>query len=135
NARLAAFLASDAFANEFTQNTPALVAALRAGGIEAVRGLIAAQREEAQTGVPGAVQEFVDTWNATYANNQIEMPVNANTAPAQSQLDNFVYRGSSRVIEVTVKARRSGGGNFATGGHVRGAGTSTSDSIPAWLSD
>ena len=39
------------------------------------------------------------------------------------------------IAGLIAQATFSGGGGYATGGHVRGPGTATSDSIPAWLSD
>lgn len=39
------------------------------------------------------------------------------------------------IAGLIAQATFSGGSGYATGGHVRGPGTTTSDSIPAWLSD
>jgi phage-related minor tail protein len=39
------------------------------------------------------------------------------------------------IAGLIAQATFNGGGGYATGGHVRGPGTPTSDSIPAWLSD
>ena len=39
------------------------------------------------------------------------------------------------IAGLIAQATFNGGGGYATGGHVRGPGTTTSDSIPAWLSD
>ena len=39
------------------------------------------------------------------------------------------------IAGLIAQATFDGGGGYATGGHVRGPGTATSDSIPAWLSD
>ena len=39
------------------------------------------------------------------------------------------------IAGLIAQATFNGGGGYATGGHVRGPGTATSDSIPAWLSD
>ena len=39
------------------------------------------------------------------------------------------------IAGMIAQATFNGGGGYATGGHVRGPGTATSDSIPAWLSD
>ncbi len=39
------------------------------------------------------------------------------------------------IAGLIAQATFSGGSGYATGGHVRGRGTTTSDSIPAWLSD
>lgn len=142
-AQAAAFYSSDVFASMFTQNTPNLVAAYSAGGDKAVQGMIAAQIEEARSGVPGAVAEFVNTWNATYTANPIVMPVDANTAPAANSVQNFITSWNGRRINVVVDA--VGGSTYtvpgssvrfyADGGRVNGPGTGTSDSIPARLSD
>lgn len=147
-AQAAAFYASKQFADQFTQNTPALIAAYAAGGDQAVQGMIAAQIEEARSGVPGAVAEFVNTWNSNYANNPINLPVGADAGPAQNSLNGFVNGWNGRRITIYVDAaggdpvyQVGGGGSggvvrfFADGGHVRGKGTATSDSIPARLSD
>lgn len=140
NARLAGFLASDGFAQSFTQNIPGLTLAFQQGGIEAVQGLIAAQRQEAQSGIPGAVQAFVDKWNATYANRPISMPVDANTSAADIALRNLFARwnGATINLRATTDARLGSGilGSVgrASGGPIYGPGTATSDSIPARLS-
>ena len=39
------------------------------------------------------------------------------------------------IAGLIAQATFNGGGGYATGGHVRGPGTATSDSIPAWLSN
>jgi phage-related minor tail protein len=39
------------------------------------------------------------------------------------------------IAGLIAQATFNGGGGYASGGHVRGPGTATSDSIPAWLSD
>lgn len=39
------------------------------------------------------------------------------------------------IAGLIAQATFNGGGGYASGGHVRGTGTATSDSIPAWLSD
>jgi phage tail tape measure protein, TP901 family, core region len=139
-ARLAAFLASDAFAEEFTKSVPALIVAYRQGGIGAVQGLIKAQREEAQTGIPGAVKAFVDKWNTTYANKPISMPVGTDMSQAELALLNFYNRWNG----MTINLRATGSGQLgsgilgpgrASGGPIYGPGTGTSDSINARLSN
>lgn len=137
-ARLAGFLASKAYADSFAANDQYLVTVMEAGGIEAVRGVIAAQAEEAQTGVPGAVATFVNTWNSTYGNNPISMPVDADTYPADKALRGVYNRWNGTTV--TFRASTSGpgpgggGGGWASGGPIYGPGTGTSDSIPARLS-
>lgn len=69
----------------------------------------------------------------------------AQTAAAQGQLDSFIRRNDGRVISVrqvlvqqAVAAGAAPGAAkaaYAGGGHVRGPGTGTSDSIPALLSN
>lgn len=143
-AQAAAFYASKQFADQFTQNTPALIAAYSAGGDQAVQGLIDAQIEEARSGVPGAVAVFVDTWNSTYGNNPIRLPVDADTTPANNTINGFI--AENRRAKIYFDAVRGntiqiagvtgvGGMTFASGGSVRGPGSATSDSIPARLSD
>lgn len=138
-ARLAAFLGSQAFAEGFAQNNAQLVKVYQEGGIEAVRGLIQAQRQEADGTIPGAVAAFVAKWNSTYSANPISMPVGANTDPAQAALDRFVLNANGRRVRVAIDGSFNPGGGpiraFATGGNVSGPGTGTSDSIPAWLSN
>lgn len=153
-AQAAAFYASDQFAAQFTQNTPNLVAAYAAGGDLAVQGMIAAQIEEARTGVPGAVAAFVNTWNSTYGNKPINMPVDADTTPATNSLQSVYNIWSGRRLTMYADVRGGsvqiagvngqGGNTFATGGavqkrayggYISGPGGPTTDSIPAYLSD
>jgi hypothetical protein len=76
--------------------------------------------------------------------------VTANTDEAQEILDAFLAQDLGIEIGASVRweteydrARRASsglngentGGGYATGGYVRGPGTPTSDSIPAWLSN
>jgi hypothetical protein len=144
-ARLAGFLASKAYADSFAANDQYLVTVMKAGGIEAVQGVIAAQAEEAQTGVPGAVATFVNTWNSTYANNPITMPVSTDTSAANTALQNFYNRWNGATINLRATGsaslgsgilgnRNSNNGGWASGGPIYGPGTGTSDSIPARLS-
>lgn len=135
-ARLAAFLASDALAESFTANLPALVAAFDAGGIEAVQALIAAQTEEARTGVSGAVDEFYSEWNKANKNNQLTpIPVTANTNPAREAVRRLIRDSKGTVIGVRVGAGITSRTALASGGPVVGPGTGTSDSISARLSN
>lgn len=144
-ARLAAFLASDAFAEAFAANDATLVSAFEAGGIEAVRGLIRAQMEEARTGVPGAVKTFVDTWNSDYRNNPIIMPIGVDTDPATIHTRRFLDWANRQTATISVAAVMQGHrlsayadayfAKRASGGPVYGPGTGTSDSIPAMLSN
>uniref|UniRef100_UPI003F49A8A5 phage tail tape measure protein n=1 Tax=Nocardia suismassiliense TaxID=2077092 RepID=UPI003F49A8A5 len=83
--------------------------------------------------------------------NSKEVRVTANTADGQARLDAFIATNSGRPLTVTLDYRdsngnavsgpgggsdnhfvlpgRSGGGHYATGGLLRGAGTGTSDSM------
>lgn len=70
-----------------------------------------------------------------------ELEIIAKTAAAQAAIDNFIYNNDGRRISVIVdgvSGRQVQGVNMvavATGGHVTGPGTGTSDSIPAMLSN
>jgi hypothetical protein len=94
---LAGFLASEAFANEFALNTPGMIEAYRAGGIEAVNGLIAASIEQTRTSVPGIVDAYVETWNAANPDNLIVMPINADTAGATLAVTEFIDRAGNSI--------------------------------------
>ncbi len=139
-ARLAAFLASDAFAQEFTASTPKLIEAYRNGGIEAVRELIA-------TSVRGA-SEASAAGSEEFARNPILVQIQDKAA--QDRLDAFYKTAEARSINIPVDVyvrNATGGvelnGNYvrlgqiaqANGGLIRGPGTGTSDSIPARLSN
>lgn len=61
---------------------------------------------------------------------------------SMSSMINRLIAQINRLLDAAARARSAagggGGGNgpaFASGGHVRGPGTGTSDSIPAWLSN
>lgn len=124
NARTAGFLASAGFAEEFAANTDAIAAAAEQGGDEAVRAVVGAIQFGEQ-----AVQQALDQYD-------VDFKVSADTAPATRQVDNWIRTNDGRSINVyTNVVRRGGGATFATGGHVRGPGSGTSDSIPAWLSN
>lgn len=88
----------------------------------------------------GTVDKFHGKEAPLTARNLAGTGVNA----AQATVNSF--HGKS--VDVTVNYRRNGtkpnlfqqtvnpgAGGIATGGHIRGPGTATSDSIPAWLSD
>lgn len=72
-------------------------------------------------------------------------PVDVNPGPAFAGIDAAIAKGeafASRTFTATASVvgggaggGGGGGGSWATGGHIRGPGTSTSDSIPAMLSD
>jgi len=115
-ARLAAFLASTAFAETFTENQPALIAAYKSGGIAAVQALITAQRENP---VP-PITPTVDTEPARSTFNKL--------------LQDFPKSVTVRVDMVPGGGAKLGTGQFAnkivplaTGGPVSGPGTGTSD--------
>lgn len=94
---------------------------------------------------PGAVQSAGQHLGVTWAANSIpgwkSTTVTAETAQAVSALQSVgSWLGSlyDKTIHVTTVVSTVGGAvgsGLATGGQVRGPGTSTSDSIPAWLSD
>ena len=75
--------------------------------------------------------------NSTARNRSSTITANAATWSAENQL-NWLAR--NRTSTITVRTSGAGGGvkaqlAYATGGAVHGAGTGTSDSIPAWLSN
>lgn len=127
-AQLAAFLASDAFAQEFTAQTPMMIEAYRKGGVEAVRALIAAQTSKA----PGAVAEVVAKYNLELAKKPLVLKVNAD---AVNNALNGILGAISAINGKTIKIKNTDISGFAEGGHIRGPGTGTSDSILARLSN
>lgn len=137
-ARLAAFLASDAFAQEFTASTPALIEAYRRGGITAVEALITATREGAGEASQAATDEF----------GRHPILVQILTDAAKEDMDRFIAQYPSIRLPLDVYVRSATGGvtlngNYvkptviarAAGGYISGPGSGTSDSIPARLSN
>jgi hypothetical protein len=71
----------------------------------------------------------------------------ASISSVMSSIADSVEQTLARILEALARARAAaseasslggggdGGSGFATGGYVRGAGSGTSDSIPAWLSN
>lgn len=140
-ARLAAFLASDAFAQGFTENTPMLMEAYAQGGLEAVQALIDAQVSNA----PGAVDAVISKFNLELSGDP--MRLQATSADADGETQRFVNRVQAlrptvRIIATyeTVGAPALPAEQYsifrrAAGGPIYGPGTATSDSIPAYLSN
>jgi CHASE3 domain sensor protein len=83
---------------------------------------------------------FTSVWNAikdgfSQAVQSVTSTFQALLQTAQNYLQPIIDLLKS-IIGLSGSAGGStAGASFATGGHVRGAGTSTSDSIPAWLSN
>jgi TP901 family phage tail tape measure protein len=75
----------------------------------------------------------------TARNQSVTNPVYANTNPAQSAVNGFIYANNGRTITIytnsVIRGTYGHTTQYATGGHVRGPGTQTSDDIPAWLSN
>lgn len=74
--------------------------------------------------------------------NAVAVDISVDTTNATNALDQFILLASGRKVYVDVEGRQTGFWNgpgtmvgMASGGHVRGPGTATSDSIPARLSD
>lgn len=140
NARIAAELASGAQVETWAAQGDLLKRVMAEGGQKAVDGMIAAQKQEIATGVPGAVANFVYTWNKTYRHNPISMPVGADVRPADAALRAFMNRWNGATVNLrSTTSPRLGSGILsgpgrAYGGPIYGPGTSTSDSIPARLS-
>lgn len=142
-AALAAFLASDAFAQTWASNNAALATAFKEGGIEAVRGMISAQIEESRSGIPGAVADFVSKWNEANRANPLTVPVGVELTEADRQIAAHKAMWEAPITKTVWLDVRGGGADFgvsawnyhAAGGYISGPGTSTSDSIPARLSD
>lgn len=140
NARIAAELASGAQVETWAAQGDLLKRVMAEGGQKAVDGMIAAQKQEIADGVPGAVANFVYTWNKTYRHNPISMPVGADVRPADAALRAFMNRWNGATINLrSTTSPKLGSGILsgpgrAYGGPIYGPGTSTSDSIPARLS-
>lgn len=136
-ARLAAFLASDAFASQFTAQTPLMMEAYRVGGVAAVQALIDAQISKA----PGAVEAVIAQYNLQFAGNP--MLPQANTREADTELQRFVNRVNSASGTVTIYSRVVGDPvsgidvrlTRATGGPIYGPGSGTSDDVPIMASN
>jgi TP901 family phage tail tape measure protein len=138
-ARLAAFLASDAFAQGFTENVPMLMEAYAQGGLEAVQALIDAQ----VSGAPGAVDQVISTYNLQLSSNPMRLQATDEDAVGETQ--RFMNYVNSQRPTVRIRATYETVGapalpaspfyKQAAGGYITGPGTATSDSIPAYLSN
>lgn len=136
-ARLAAFLASDAFAAGFTDNIPLMMAAYEAGGLEAVQALIDAQISEA----PGAVESVISAYNIQLDGNKMKLQADASAVDQEAQRAVNRVNGMRATISIDVIANYSSGaqqvirnpttygGARATGGPIYGPGSGTSDDI------
>jgi TP901 family phage tail tape measure protein len=134
-ARLAAFLSSAAFADTFTNETPKLIAAYKAGGTEAVKALITALREG-----PAQTDAVIQQYNIKLAQTPITPKVDYGPALAaldtvRRAINGLVDRSYTANVRVATGPGGAGGITKADGGYIRGPGTGTSDSIPAWLSN
>lgn len=136
-AYLAAFLASDAFAQGFVDQTPFLMDTYRAGGLDAVREMIAALR----TG-EAEVEAVVQKYGVSATNNPINIPVKTTgLETVRSNLNGLLtlVQQFNRTALSTPAPPRSKDGYIgpgrANGGYIRGPGTGTSDSIPTMLSN
>ncbi|WP_062518543.1 phage tail tape measure protein [Demequina gelatinilytica] len=73
----------------------------------------------------------------------VPVAVTVDTSKGSSVIDNWIYSQSQRSVTIPLKVSAPAAPTFvadsmvghATGGPISGPGTSTSDSIPAWLSD
>jgi TP901 family phage tail tape measure protein len=87
----------------------------------------------------GEVQKLADKVFALPSEKEVE--ILAQTAAAQSSVEDFIRRNAGRRFNVYIDAINSGGGSGraaikqASGGYISGPGTGTSDSIPAMLSN
>lgn len=86
NARIAGFLASNAYLQGVESNNALLAEAWSRGGLEAVRAMVEAQ----VSGAPGAVQEVINKYNLELAANQ--MKIQADSTDANNELQQFVNR-------------------------------------------
>ena len=107
---------------------------------------------------PKDANQKLDDLVTKYGGMAITFQANADTGPAQNHIDSFIAANSNRKINVIVNYQgvnqgyvAPGGKNspsgatggyftgtafqYSTGGPVFGAGTGTSDSVPAWLSN
>lgn len=118
----------DALSAGFIQNQALIVAAAQKGD-EAGAVMLKAITE-------GASQEKIAAIISKY---KINVPIGANTNPATAQLRSWLAAANSGaygIARIRVAGVNSVGGiTRASGGPVYGPGTSTSDSIPARLSD
>ena len=110
------------------------------GSLEQGNAVLAAHRQSlmqaaAAAGLDAAeVRSLIGDIKDIPPNTKAAVTVSANASPGQAVVDDFVWRANQRKIQISVTGRATGT-TIATGGYVTGPGTSTSDSIPAWLSD
>lgn len=141
NAQLAAFLASDAFAQAFTERTPNLIAAWKTGGIAAVREAIAAMNAQSKTTPPDPISITADP---SSANNTVRTLINSiGKQVAVVQVSGRPINAGQYKDGGLIKSYAQGGQikgglpSFATGGYgkFKGPGTGTSDSMLARVSN
>lgn len=126
-------------AQAVVNNAPLLQAAYKLGGDKAVKSLSDALAEG-----PDAAKAEIEKIIATANANPI--PIDANSDPARAAVSTLIGYINGQTATVRVQARPTygnvvSGGVYipelqrASGGAVRGPGSGTSDSIPAWLSN
>lgn len=83
-----------------------------------------ADREILGAGFAGAATDAQSRWTDLF--NWFRSQIN--------EISSLLSSAGSAIRNATTGAGQVGGGLYAAGGYVRGRGTGTSDSIPAWLS-
>jgi len=80
-------------------------------------------------------QKIRELWNAAISSLFSVMDTLASRIQSIiSSISNAIARARS-LVSSTSSSSTGGGGGYASGGYIRGPGTGTSDSIPAWLSN
>lgn len=111
-----------AFADNFTTNSSLIIEATRQAGEQAGLDMAAALK----TGTAQAVLDVINKWKLDLANNPFA-PV---TVPVNLRISATAIAGAVAGAVAAATGRR-----YATGGHISGPGSGTSDQIPAWLSN
>jgi hypothetical protein len=113
-------------------------------------GFVSGLLEAAASTTPGAVDAYIKGWNQELAGDPL-IPV-ADTEPAKKEIAGFLVGASGKRIPIYVDVVPGNNGvvipsgpttnwqlrpqlALAAGGYITGAGTATSDSIPALLSN
>lgn len=134
-AERAALVGSEAFQNQLLLAGPLLADAAAKGGDAAVQAL----QDALISGSPAAVAAVVRDFNLRTDQLPIIFKTDVNTETAQQRIDRLIADNNGKRINLVgtyspPSARQIENG-YASGGHIRGPGTGTSDSIPARLSN
>jgi hypothetical protein len=97
NARIAAFLQSDAYKETMASEMATMSEVMAQGGMEALQAYTAAQ----VSGVPGAVQAVIDKYNLTLTGFPATVKTDADLTGAQDTLATFIQQKREAGVDVT----------------------------------